>query len=158
MNTEREGKIGTQQREPAADQRCSDQQRPFFRNASLPMFRLLAFCGRDLWTRGKTRARGTRGWMAYSGRRAVIAMKHGTRAHHRRNRVLEDQLLLAIVLKQDRVLVKRAYFACEFNSADQVYRDRSLIFTDRVEKRVLDVLCRLIVHVPISMTDFVEVR
>src|SRR5271168_2184046 len=64
--------------------------------------------------------------------------------------MLENQLLLAVVFEQHRILVKRAYFACEFNSADQVYRDRSLIFADRIKKRVLNVLCRLIVHVPIS--------
>src|SRR5271170_6327900 len=64
--------------------------------------------------------------------------------------MLENQLLLAVVFKQHGILVKRAYFACEFDSADQVYRDRSLIFADRIEKRVLNVLCRLIVHVPIS--------
>jgi hypothetical protein len=70
--------------------------------------------------------------------------------------MLENQLLLAIVFKQHGVLVERPYFACEFNSADQVYRDRSLIFPDRIEKRVLDVLCRLIVHVPISNSYHVE--
>src|ERR1700691_1240065 len=64
--------------------------------------------------------------------------------------MLENQLFLAIVFKQHGILIERAYFACEFNSADQVYRDRSLIFADRVKKRVLNVLCRLIVHVPIS--------
>jgi dTDP-4-amino-4,6-dideoxygalactose transaminase len=64
--------------------------------------------------------------------------------------MLENQLLLAVVFKQHGILVERAYFACEFNSADQVYRDRSLIFADRIKKRVLNVLCRLIVHVPIS--------
>jgi hypothetical protein len=72
--------------------------------------------------------------------------------------MLENQLLLAVVFKQHGVLVERAYFACEFDSADQVYRDRSLIFADRIEKRVLDVLCRLIVHVPISNSCDVELR
>src|SRR5450631_307666 len=72
--------------------------------------------------------------------------------------MLENQLLLAVVFEQLRILVERAYFACEFNSADQVYRDRSLIFADRVEKRVLNVLCRLIVHVPISNFLNVELR
>jgi hypothetical protein len=72
--------------------------------------------------------------------------------------MLENQLLLAVVLKQHRILVKRAYFACEFDSADQVYRDRSLIFADRIKKRVLNVLCRLIVHVPISNFYNVELR
>jgi hypothetical protein len=64
--------------------------------------------------------------------------------------MLENQLLLTVVLKQYGIFIKRAYFACEFDSADQVYRDRSFVFADRIEKRVLDVLCRLIVHVPIS--------
>src|ERR1700728_4023450 len=72
--------------------------------------------------------------------------------------MLENQLFLTIVFKQHGVLVERAYFACEFDSADQVYRDRSLIFADRIEKRVLDVLCRLIVHVPISNFYDVELR
>src|SRR3984957_17680197 len=70
--------------------------------------------------------------------------------------MLENQLFLAVVFKQHGILVKGAYFACEFNSADQVYRDRSLIFADRIKKRVLNVLCRLIVHVPIS--NFSECR
>src|SRR5271165_2367613 len=64
--------------------------------------------------------------------------------------MLENQLLLTVVFKQHRILVKGAYFACEFNPADQVYRNRGLIFADRIKKRVLNVLCRLIVHVPIS--------
>jgi dTDP-4-amino-4,6-dideoxygalactose transaminase len=72
--------------------------------------------------------------------------------------MLENQLFLAVVFKQHGILVKGAYFACEFNSADQVYRDRSLIFADRIKKRVLNVLCRLIVHVPISNFYNVEVR
>src|ERR1700736_2585314 len=70
--------------------------------------------------------------------------------------MLENQLLLAVVFEQPRILVKRAYFACEFDSADQVYRDRSLIFADRIKKRVLNVLCRLIAHVPIS--NFLKCR
>src|SRR5579859_696476 len=72
--------------------------------------------------------------------------------------MLENQLLLAVVLEQHRILVKRPYFACEFDSADQVYRDRSLVFADRIKKRVLNVLCRLIVHVPISNFLNVELR
>src|ERR1700753_1203796 len=88
--------------------------------------------------------------MANASTRTVIAVQHGTRAYHCRDGMLENQLLLAVVFQQHRILVKGAYFACEFNSADQVYRDRSLIFADRIKKRVLNVLCRLIVHVPIS--------
>ena len=72
--------------------------------------------------------------------------------------MLENQLLLAVVFQQHGILVKGAYFACEFDSADQVYRDRSLIFADRIKKRVLNVLCRLIVHVPISNFYDVELR
>ena len=72
--------------------------------------------------------------------------------------MLENQLFLAVVLKQHGIFIKRTYFACEFDSADQVYRDRSLIFADRVEKRVLNVLCRLIVHVPISISNVIKVR
>jgi hypothetical protein len=81
---------------------------------------------------------------------SMLAMQHGSVAHDGGDGMLENQLLLAVVLKQHGVLVKRANFACEFDSADQVYRNRSFVFADRIEKRVLDVLCRLIVHVPIS--------
>ena len=96
--------------------------------------------------------------MADASTRTMIAVQHRPRAYHRRDGMLENLLLLAVVFKQHGVLVERAYFACEFDSADQVYRDRSLIFTDRIEKRVLDVLCRLIVHVPISNSCDVELR
>jgi hypothetical protein len=88
--------------------------------------------------------------MANARARTMIAMQYRPRAYHRRDGMLENQLLLTVVFKQYGIFVKRAYFACEFDSADQVYRDRSFIFADRIEKRVLDVLCRLIVHVPIS--------
>src|SRR3984957_3950878 len=70
--------------------------------------------------------------------------------------MLENQLLLAVVFKQNGIFIEGPYFACEFDSADQVYRDRSLIFADRIKKRVLNVLCRLIVHVPIS--NFLKCR
>jgi hypothetical protein len=88
----------------------------------------------------------------------MIAVQHRPGAHNRRDGMLEDQLFLTVVLKQDGIFVKGAYFACEFDSADQVYRDRSLIFPDRIEKRVLNVLCRLIIHVPISLSTKVEMR
>src|SRR5271155_3115418 len=88
--------------------------------------------------------------MTYASTRTMIAVQHRARAYHRRDGMLENQLFLTVVFKQHGVLVERAYFACEFDSADQVYRDRSLIFADRIKKRVLNVLCRLIVHVPIS--------
>src|ERR1700733_7722314 len=96
--------------------------------------------------------------MADASTRTMIAVQHRPRAYHRRDGMLEDQLLLAIVFKQHGVLVERAYFACEFDPADQVYRDRGLVFADRIKKRVLNVLCRLIVHVPISNFNMVELR
>jgi hypothetical protein len=65
--------------------------------------------------------------------------------------MLEDQLLLTVVLKQNRILVEGTNLACQLDTADQIDRDGGFIFADRVEKRVLDVLCRLVIHVPISL-------
>src|SRR5664279_1107758 len=67
-------------------------------------------------------------------------------AHNRRDCMLEDQLFLRVVLQQDRVLVEGAYFARKFHAAHQIDRDWALVFTDRVEKCVLDILCRLGFH------------
>jgi hypothetical protein len=60
--------------------------------------------------------------------------------------MLEDQLLLRVVFKQNRVLVERAYLARELDSADQIDRNRALVFADRIEKSILDILCRLGFH------------
>src|ERR1700728_4578283 len=64
--------------------------------------------------------------------------------------MLEDQLLLAVVLQQHRILVKRADLSGQLDAADQVDRDGSFVLADRVQEGVLNVLCRLVLHVPIS--------
>lgn len=57
--------------------------------------------------------------------------------------MFEDQLFLAVVLEQDGILIKRADLSCEFNSTHQIDRDGALVFADRVQKRILNVLRRL---------------
>src|SRR6202040_273732 len=71
-------------------------------------------------------------------------------AHNCRDRVLKDQLLLAVVFQQHRILVERSYFPSELNAADQINGDGGLVLADRVQEGVLNVLCRLVIHVPIS--------
>jgi hypothetical protein len=68
--------------------------------------------------------------------------------------VLEDQLLLAIVLQQHRILVERADLSGELHPANQLNRNRGLVFANSVQKRVLNVLCRLVIHEPISFTFY----
>jgi hypothetical protein len=64
--------------------------------------------------------------------------------------MLEDQLLLAIVLQKYGIFVERPDLSGELNTADQINRDGGLVLADRVQVRVLNVLCRLVFHVPIS--------
>jgi hypothetical protein len=64
--------------------------------------------------------------------------------------VLEDQLLLAVVLKQHGILVKRPDFPGQLDPADKIDRNRSLILPNCIQERVLNILCRLVFHVPIS--------
>jgi hypothetical protein len=64
--------------------------------------------------------------------------------------VFEDQLLLAVVFKQHRVLIEGADLSGQLDAADQVNRDRSLVFANGIQEGVLNILCRLVLHVPIS--------
>jgi hypothetical protein len=77
-------------------------------------------------------------------------MHHAAIAHNRGNGVLEDQLLLAVVLKQDRIFVEGTDFPRQLDPADKVNRDGRLILADGIQEGVLYVLRRLVVHVPIS--------
>jgi len=71
-------------------------------------------------------------------------------AYHGRNGVLEDQLLLTIVFEQHGVLVERADLPGKLDAADQINRDWGLVFADSVQESVLNILCRLVLHMPIS--------
>src|SRR5271168_4312722 len=84
----------------------------------------------------------------------MLTMNHRPVADDGGDRVLEDQLLLAVVLQQHRVFVEGTDLARQLHSADKVDGDWSLIFADRIKKRVLNVLCRLVIHVPISPRRF----
>ena len=64
--------------------------------------------------------------------------------------MFKDQLLLAIVLQKHGILVKGTDLSSELDAADQIDRDGCFVFADRVQKRVLYILCRLVFHLPIS--------
>lgn len=101
-------------------------------------------------TRGSRRNRPAGAHMAYCRDRPVVAMQHRPAAYHSRNSMLENQLLLTVVLEQYGIFVEGANFPRKLHAAHKVNGYGGLIFPDRVQKRVLDILCRLIIHVPIS--------
>src|SRR5579864_5706544 len=65
--------------------------------------------------------------------------------------MLEDQLFLIVGLQHDRIFVERTDSARQLDPTQQVDRDVELFFAGRVEERVLDVLRRLVFHLPISL-------
>ena len=81
----------------------------------------------------------------------MFTVQNTSVAHHRRDRVLDDQLFLAVVLQEHGVLVEGADLTGELDAADQVYRYRGLVLANRIQECVLNILCRLGFHaLPIS--------
>ncbi len=60
--------------------------------------------------------------------------------------MLEDQLLLIIGLKNDRIFVERANTPSQLDAAQQINGDIDLFFAGCVEEGILDVLRRLVFH------------
>jgi hypothetical protein len=77
-------------------------------------------------------------------------MEHTPVTNHRRYCVLENQLLLAIVLEEHGILIEGPNFSGKLDAADQVNGDWGLVLANRIQEGVLNVLCRLIFHLPIS--------
>jgi hypothetical protein len=71
-------------------------------------------------------------------------------AYHRGDCVLEDQLFLRVVLEQYRILIEGTYLACQLYTADEVDGDGAFVLADRIQEGILNVLCRLGIHGPIS--------
>src|SRR5579863_953736 len=81
---------------------------------------------------------------------AMLTVEHAPIADHGGNGVLEDQLLLAVVFKKHGILVEGPNFSGELDAADQVNGDGGLVLANRIQEGVLNILCRLILHLPIS--------
>ena len=64
--------------------------------------------------------------------------------------MFENELLLRIILKQNGILVEGTYLAGQLYAADQVDGDRAFVLADRIQERILNILCRLGIHGPIS--------
>src|SRR5206468_6190446 len=77
-------------------------------------------------------------WL-WQGRRRRRRRRYHLRRRNRRDRVLEDQLLLIVCFKDHGVLVEAFDFSYQFYTADQENRDRCLISPDGVEVDVLNV-------------------
>src|SRR6266702_4471083 len=103
---------------------------------------LVALCAGSLL---QGRRGGRRCWMpsGHPSFRLGLRMYSGPPAYHCRDRMLEDELLLTVVLEQHRVLIKRADLSSQLHAAYQVDRNRALVFPHRIEKCILNVLCRL---------------
>lgn len=70
------------------------------------------------------------------------AMK-GLRQYHRRDCVLEDQLLLIIRLQYHRILIEALDSPGQFDPTHEINRQEDLIFSSVIEERFLDVLRKL---------------
>ena len=83
-----------------------------------------------------TKARETRGRRSSTAKRSafsrLVLKLHRPHRHHGRNRVLVDQLGMAIAAQQDAEIVEPGDVALELDAIDQEDGDGSLAFTDRV--------------------------
>ena len=70
----------------------------------------------------------------------------GSAHRHGGNGVLEDQLFLIVGLKHDGILVERTNASGQLDAAQQIDGDIQPFLAGGVEKRILNVLCRLAVH------------
>jgi hypothetical protein len=80
------------------------------------------------------------------GGRAMLAMEHAPVAHHCRNSVLENQLLLTVVFEEHGILIEGPDLAGKLDAADQVNRNGGFVLANGIQEGVLNVLCRLIFH------------
>src|SRR6266567_4865230 len=89
------------------------------------------------WSRAET---GMHPWSP------VFSVQDATVADYSRYRVFEDQLLLAVVLQENRVLIEGPNFTCKLDATDQVNGDWSFVLPNRIQESVLNILCRLVFH------------
>src|SRR3546814_2640830 len=62
------------------------------------------------------------------------------RRHHRRDRVLVDELRLAVAAQQQREIVEPGDDSLELDPLDEEHRHRGLVATQSVEKKILKIL------------------
>src|SRR5579864_8055218 len=79
---------------------------------------------------------------AFAGTLGMHHLAH----HHGGNGVFKDQLLLVVCLEHDRILVEGPNTARQLHSAQQINSNERFVFTSGVQKRILNVLRRLVVH------------
>ena len=83
--------------------------------------------------------------------RTIVGVVAALGHHYRRNRMLEDELFLIVRFQYDGIFVKRTNTARKLDAAEQVNGDLRLVFAGSIEERVLNVLCRLVFHLPIFL-------
>src|SRR6266545_3563790 len=67
--------------------------------------------------------------------------------------MLKDELLLVVGFHHYGIFIEGADAARQFDAAEQVDGDDRLIFSCRVEERILYILCRLAFHRPLSLQN-----
>jgi hypothetical protein len=81
---------------------------------------------------------------------AMFSHQNRLAADHRRDGVLKDELLLIVVFQQNGIFIERPNATGQLYTAYQVNRDLGFVFTDCVQKGVLNVLCRFAFHFVLS--------
>lgn len=85
--------------------------------------------------------------------RAVFDVMTPLGHDYRRNSMLEDELFLVVGFQNYRVFVKGPNPPGKLHPTEQVDRDLRFIFARSIEERVLNVLRRLVFHLPIFLLD-----
>jgi len=76
----------------------------------------------------------------------MLTVKDTPVADYSRYRVLEYQLLLAVVFEEDRVLIEGTDLSRKLDTADQVNGDGGFVLPYRIQESILNILCRLVFH------------
>jgi hypothetical protein len=76
----------------------------------------------------------------------MFAVQDASITDYRRYRVFEDQLLLAVVFQEDRVLIEGPNLPRELDPADKVNGDWGFVLPYRIQESILNILCRLVFH------------
>jgi hypothetical protein len=97
-------------------------------------------------------------------RRALMVVRrrvllNGPRCHHRRNRMLEDQLLLVAGFENKGIFVKAFDPPGKFDTAQKINGDQSLFLARIIQKTVLDVLRRFVhLFTVLALNNFLRMR
>src|ERR1700690_1806166 len=82
---------------------------------------------------------------------------HGHVRHHRRDRVLIDELRMGFAAQKHREIIEPGHDALKLDAVDEKYGRRGLVFAQVVEKRILQILLFGVGH-PDSPSLYISMR